>query len=82
MSVKAFPKVTVVSLILECALFFKYFRKSQQNSLLSFPPQHKTITSKRQKFDFFDTKFSPEFNELYPTSKRQQKVAKKLLKLK
>ena len=39
-------------------------------------------TSRRQKFDFFYQKFSSQFNELSLKFQKQQKVAKKWLKLK
>ena len=41
-----------------------------------------TSTSRRQKFDLFYPKFSPEFNELSLTFQKRQEVAKKMAKTK
>ena len=40
------------------------FEKTQVVSLYWFAAQHQTSTSRRQKFDLLDLKFSTEFNEL------------------
>ena len=47
-----------------------------------FAAQQQTSTSRRQKFDLFDPKFSSEFNKLILTFQEQQEIAKKWLKQK
>ena len=42
----------------------KIFEKMQVVSLYWFAAQQQTSTSRRQKFDLFDLKFSTEFSEL------------------
>ena len=54
----------------------------QAISLYWFAAQQQTSTSRRQKNDLFDPKFSAEFNELSLKFSKQQEVAKKCLKLK
>ena len=54
----------------------------QAISLYGFSAQQQTSTFRRRKFGMLYMKFSVIFNELCRNFKKQQEVAKKLLKLK
>ena len=56
MSIKAFLEVTLVSLPLDCALFYKIYEKTQIILLQSFAAQPNILQTnifRRQKFELF-----------------------------
>ena len=64
MTIKAFLKVSLLSLSLGACTVFKTFEKMQAILLYWFAAQQQTSTLRRQKISLFDAKFSADFNEL------------------
>ena len=58
---------TVSVLTLERALWFEIFQKMIVILLFWFAAQQQSSTCRRQKYGFFFSKFSVEFNELTPS---------------